>query len=393
MTLFPPPKRSASRDWSEHGPGISGSKDGLASTSSDSPLVVDEDRSKVNETLQEGCAPSLVKLSARQEHVLQSHLEGYGAAVQASPKASRLLRKLKVRQLQRTHGHALFDIDKFVTMTTAQTIRYVVDKTKPYYEQIVPLRKSTSDPTTQIDPVDSGGPEGEVGVADGGHVLNRLTAISRTLPHEPVLFEHFLNGTGYSQETLTSPYTARVLKPFIFRTADVCPLRVQLNAEIAGAHTAKHSGSGYVRKSVDFVYFREHMLSAVNCFVSHLFWPVDLSECLQYPDFTCVVLYANLVIGCAFMTPDVKVNEAYISFLTVHPDFQHAHIGKVMLYHLIQACMGKDVTLHVSVNNPAMILYQKFGFKAEKYCLDFYDHYYPTAHHLSKHAYYMRLKR
>ena len=31
--------------------------------------------------------------------------------------------------------------------------------------------------------------------------------------------------------------------------------------------------------------------------------------------------------------------------------------------------MGKDVTLHVSASNPAMMLYQKFGFKAEKLVL------------------------
>jgi len=93
------------------------------------------------------------------------------------------------------------------------------------------------------------------------------------------------------------------------------------------------------------------------------------------------------------MTPDIKVNEAYISFLLVHPDFRNAGIGKIMLYHLVQTCMGKDVTLHVSVDNPAMLLYQKFGFKAERYCLDFYEKYYPPGHHLSKHAYLMRLRR
>jgi ribosomal protein S18 acetylase RimI-like enzyme len=37
-----------------------------------------------------------------------------------------------------------------------------------------------------------------------------------------------------------------------------------------------------------------------------------------------------------------------------------------MLYHLVQSCQGKDVTLHVSVDNPAMLLYQSFGFKAER---------------------------
>ncbi|KAK6489896.1 cysteine-rich protein 2-binding protein-like isoform X1 [Huso huso] len=35
-----------------------------------------------------------------------------------------------------------------------------------------------------------------------------------------------------------------------------------------------------------------------------------------------------------------------------------------------KTCMGKDVTLHVSASNPAMLLYQKFGFKTEEYILD-----------------------
>jgi ribosomal protein S18 acetylase RimI-like enzyme len=33
------------------------------------------------------------------------------------------------------------------------------------------------------------------------------------------------------------------------------------------------------------------------------------------------------------------------------------------LTDLAQTCPGKDITLHVSVNNSAMILYQLFGFK------------------------------
>lgn len=63
---------------------------------------------------------------------------------------------------------------------------------------------------------------------------------------------------------------------------------------------------------------------------------VDLSECLQYPDFSVVVLYKKVVIGFGFMVPDVKYNEAYISFLLVHPEWRRAGIGTFMIYHLIQ---------------------------------------------------------
>lgn len=58
-----------------------------------------------------------------------------------------------------------------------------------------------------------------------------------------------------------------------------------------------------------------------------------------------------------------------------------------------QTCMGKDVTLHVSASNPAMLLYQKFGFKTEEYVLDFYDKYYPLESTECKHAFFLRLRR
>lgn len=63
---------------------------------------------------------------------------------------------------------------------------------------------------------------------------------------------------------------------------------------------------------------------------------VDLSECLQYPDFSVVALYRKVVVGFGFMVPDVKYSEAYISFLLVHPEWRRAGIGTFMIYHLIQ---------------------------------------------------------
>lgn len=93
------------------------------------------------------------------------------------------------------------------------------------------------------------------------------------------------------------------------------------------------------------------------------------------------------------MVPDVKYNEAYISFVLVHPEWRRGGIGTYMIYHLIQTCMGKDVTLHVSVTNPAMLLYQKFGFKPEEFILDFYSKYLPEDSSQCRHAYFLRLRR
>ena len=52
-----------------------------------------------------------------------------------------------------------------------------------------------------------------------------------------------------------------------------------------------------------------------------------------------------------------------------------------------------DITLHVSVSSPVVILYQKFGFKIEEYIRNFYDKYYSDEHSLSKDAFLMRLSK
>lgn len=55
--------------------------------------------------------------------------------------------------------------------------------------------------------------------------------------------------------------------------------------------------------------------------------------------------------------------------------------------------MGKDVALHVSATNPALILYQRFGFKVEEFLSNFYDKYHPEDSPECKHAMFMRLSR
>lgn len=83
----------------------------------------------------------------------------------------------------------------------------------------------------------------------------------------------------------------------------------------------------------------------------------------------------------------------YLSYFVVHPDWQDAGIGSILLYLLIQKCPC-DMTLHVSVNNTAFILYQKFGFKAEQFILNFYDKYVKddNTSFSSKHAFFIRLR-
>ena len=58
-----------------------------------------------------------------------------------------------------------------------------------------------------------------------------------------------------------------------------------------------------------------------------------------------------------------------------------------------QSCSGRDIVLHVSANNPAVLLYQNFGFKVEETVLNFYDKYLPAGSTECKHALFLRLTR
>jgi hypothetical protein len=60
---------------------------------------------------------------------------------------------------------------------------------------------------------------------------------------------------------------------------------------------------------------------------------------------------------------------------------------------VVQTCPNKDITLHVSANNSAMILYQRFGFKPEQFIRDFYHKYLPPDSKHSRHAFLLRLLR
>ncbi|XP_071381987.1 cysteine-rich protein 2-binding protein isoform X4 [Centroberyx affinis] len=302
-------------------------------------------------------SPRYAPLSLYEEKMLLRRLDACPLALAVTPQAKRLHRKLLVRQAKRQRGLPLLDLDRAVSAALSLV----------------------------------GGIYGaqEAGRSAGGgaggkyctnsqdlRILDRFqTSLSSRRLHQPsVSFWHRLMGAdGSLDQTIKSPYTSRCLKPYIRKEAGWEP---EADAPI------------------DYCYVRPNHIPSVNAMCHDSFWPgVDVSECLQYPDFSVVALYKKVVIGFGFMVPDVKYNEAYVSFLLVHPEWRRAGIATFMIYHLIQTCMGKDVTLHVSASNPAMLLYQKFGFKTEEYILDFYDKYYPADSCECRHAFFLRLRR
>ncbi|KAK4305965.1 hypothetical protein Pmani_022161 [Petrolisthes manimaculis] len=192
-----------------------------------------------------------------------------------------------------------------------------------------------------------------------------------------------------------SPYTLRKLKPFIMRDFESEPLKLRLLRELESyLHRGNPNWSPSPRASLDYCYITPQHIPAINQLARQFFWPgIDLSEVLQYPDHTCVVLYRKLVVGFGVLVPDTGFNEAYLSYLLVHPEWRRAGMATIILYHLIQTCAGKDITLHVSATNPALILYQRFGFKVEEFLSNFYDKYLPEDSPECKHAMYLRLSR
>uniref|UniRef100_H2Z2D5 N-acetyltransferase domain-containing protein n=1 Tax=Ciona savignyi TaxID=51511 RepID=H2Z2D5_CIOSA len=290
--------------------------------------------------------------------------------------ARRLRRKLIVRQKQRQLGVSVFNFDEMVRRLHNMEQNL----------QLPQLNNQFFNPAMQ----------------DGEHRI-----LDRFLSSDPKLygigearrsFKQKLIGADErpsDQQLIVSPYTRRLLKPFIRRDYETRPPKLQvLNEIVQQRHKSEPTWQEEPAAPIDYCYVRPHHVPTINAMCRHFFWPgVDLSESLQYPDFSVVALYKKMVIGFGFLVPDVAFNETYISFLLVHPDWQQAGIGTFMLYHLMQTCMGKDVTLHVSASNPAMLLYQRFGFKPERFDANFYDKYMAPDDQECAHAFFMRLRR
>nr|XP_054920534.1 cysteine-rich protein 2-binding protein-like [Dermacentor andersoni]XP_054920535.1 cysteine-rich protein 2-binding protein-like [Dermacentor andersoni] len=317
--------------------------------------------------------PKCVPMSIYEEHQLLSQIEKYALKVPLPPEAQRLRRKLLVRQIKRARNLPVFDLDALVGQLSHRP-------DKDLQQEVHQPRRNTKDVLDRF--------QVTIGTARMVGVPNHVSFVTRILGLEEEQLE-----------CIASPYTQRTLKPFIFRDFEARPLRLKLLEEILSHKLNARFREESVTQSaerhpIDFCYVRPQHIPVVNAMCRTFFWPgIDLSESLQYPDFSCVAMYRKLVVGFAFMVPDVKFNEAYIPFIFTHPEWRKSGIAKFMLYHLIQTCMGKDVTLHVSATNPAILLYQKFGFKVEELILDFYDKYFPADSKECKHAMFLRLSR
>ncbi|GLB43353.1 putative acetyltransferase (GNAT) family protein [Lyophyllum shimeji] len=137
---------------------------------------------------------------------------------------------------------------------------------------------------------------------------------------------------------------------------------------------------------------RSH-LREVHGLLERVFWQgIDVSDSLDHSPERCTIVasYKRLVVGVAILS---SPRETYITYLAVRAGWDNARIARSMLYHLIMLNPRKDITLHVSVNNPAMLLYNQFGFKAEEFVAGFYENYLDPDSRASKNAFRLRLRQ
>lgn len=134
-------------------------------------------------------------------------------------------------------------------------------------------------------------------------------------------------------------------------------------------------------------------LDQIHDLLERVFWTgIDVSDFLDYSPERCTVVacYKRLVVGVAIMS---SPQETYITYLAVKAGWDKAQVARTMLFHLIKMNPKRDITLHVSANNSAMLLYNQFGFKAEEFIAGFYEDYLDPVSRGSKNAFRLRLRQ
>nr|XP_026492671.1 cysteine-rich protein 2-binding protein [Vanessa tameamea] len=306
----------------------------------------------------------LVRMTEYEEVQLLKTVENLIPKVKDSNKKADLYRlkaKLALRRLKRHHHLPMFDLDKTVKLLGG----YV-----------------TEDPRVVMNA------ERVLDRFQRSYLLDNLSGTISSTNYGTLLLSH-IEPTAFR-----SPHSGTILKPYIRRDATTMPTWLKLRDELLRrTHRHIQDYEPPPRPTIDFSYVRPQHIAAVNSLCAQFFWPgIDLTEALQYPEFSCVVTFGRLVVGCAFLVPDAG-GQAYVSFVLTRPEWRRKGLAAFMLYHLLQTCTDKDVTLHVSPTNPAIFLYQKFGFKVEELIQDFYEKYYDIDYKGCRHALFLRLVR
>ncbi|KAG6333042.1 hypothetical protein ID866_6050 [Astraeus odoratus] len=171
---------------------------------------------------------------------------------------------------------------------------------------------------------------------------------------------------------------------------------MDLMDDIHEHYSISHPGRDQAKRQrtpITYMSLRPSHLLQVHDLLTRAFWEgIDVSDSLKYSPERCTVIamYGYLVVGAAFLS---SPQETYITYLVVRAGWDNSHIATKMLYNLISLNPHRDITLHVSANNPAMLLYNRFGFKAEEFIAGFYEDYLHSQSRASMNAFRLRLRR
>ncbi|KAH9490610.1 Cysteine-rich protein 2-binding protein [Bulinus truncatus] len=262
--------------------------------------------------------PRLKRISVFEEGELLQKLNLIASKQTLKPELAQLRRKLICNQTNREYGLPVFDLE--IQMERLAKLEFL--PSDPTYDSISFLPKLSAKASQSKETRD----------------LDRFMmhpSSEKNNSREYTSFRQRLVGLeDHELKPMVSPYTTRVLLPFIWRNYHTSrkPLKIKLLQEIQ-AYPHRHDPSWVAPdpSPIDYCYVRAEHIPSVNALCREFFWPgIDMSECLQYPDFSCVVLYRKIVIAFAFMVPDRGYNEAYISFIFTHPEWRGAGIATFM---------------------------------------------------------------
>lgn len=133
---------------------------------------------------------------------------------------------------------------------------------------------------------------------------------------------------------------------------------MDLMADVREHYSLMHPGREQPEETIapiTYVSLQPCHLDQIHDLLARTFWEgINVSDSLQYSPEKCTVVatYKQLVVGAALLS---SPQETYITYLAVRAGWENAHIATSMLYHLITLNPNKDITLHVSINNPAMV--------------------------------------
>ncbi|KAK2185842.1 hypothetical protein NP493_221g01027 [Ridgeia piscesae] len=175
---------------------------------------------------------------------------------QGEPRVWRLRRKMLIRQKKREQGLPTFDLDReMVRLTTSAT-----DLSERHQQQVFGALVGSADRSQKA----------------GSRVLDRFQILQEpwNQPGRYIPFRSRLVGFEDDQlESIRSPYTARLLKPFIRRDYETEPLKLKLLREIEAYGHRSDPDWTPERAPIDYCYVRPQHIPSINQMCGESFWP------------------------------------------------------------------------------------------------------------------------